>query len=493
MFRRPLFLLCLAALQGIAAELSPSRIDSVVEKTREAWNVPGVAVAIVHGDDVSYLKGFGTRKLGASSPVTPETRFAIGSTTKAFTTTAMGILVDDGKMAWDDPVRKHVPFFRLSDPLADANVTMRDIVSHRTGLSRNDLLWYNSPWSREEIIRRVGLVPLTKPFRSAYQYQNIMFLTAGYAVGVVAGSSWEEFVAKRIFEPLGMSNSDFSANDVVKAADYSEPHDKVDGSVKLIPWRNIDNVGPAGSINSSVRDLSRWVRMQLNHGKFEGKQIIKSATLRETHTPQMVIPVDDPGARALDAESNMLAYGLAWTIQDYRGHHMVSHGGAIDGFRAHIALLPKEHCGIVILSNLGGTSMPEALRNMIADELLGLSAKDWAGAYLARSKKTEAEAKQKEAEREQKRYKDTKPSRDLAAYAGTYKNAAYGEAKVTADNGLRLEWSNWKAPLEHFHFDVFRGTKSAGRMADALFEFRLDEKGDVSGIRFAEQEFARAK
>jgi CubicO group peptidase (beta-lactamase class C family) len=489
-----LFLLCLLSLSALAADLDSGALDSLIESVRKAYQAPGVAVAIVHNDAAIYAKGFGVRKLGESSPVTADTRFAIGSTSKAFTTAAMGMLVDDGKMAWDDPVRKHVPFFRLSDPLADANVTMRDIVCHRTGLSRHDLLWYNSPWSREEIIRKIGLVPLTKPFRSAYQYQNIMFLTAGYAVGLISGSSWEEFVRKRIFTPLGMSNSDFSANDAVKARDYSEPHVKEDEAVKVIPWRNIDNVAPAGSINSSVNDLSRWVRMQLNEGKFEGAQLLKPATLREMHSAQMAMPVDDPVGRVLGAESNLASYGLAWVLQDYRGHHMVSHGGAIDGFRAQVALLPRQRYGIVILSNLGGTSLPEALRNAIADRLLGLETKDWAKAYLERAAKGEAESKKREEEREQKRHKQTKPSRELAAYTGFFEHPAYGLATVSAEGGeLTLKWSNWNASLEHYHFDVFRAKKGRDPLARQLVEFRLDDNGDVSGVRFIEQEFARRK
>ncbi|MBI3680429.1 MAG: serine hydrolase [Acidobacteria bacterium] len=486
-------LLLALLLAGCAFAAAPdiSALDRVIEDTRKAWDVPGVAVAVVHNDEVTYLKGFGVRRLDSREAVTPDTRFAIGSTTKAFTTAAMGILVDEGKMAWDDPVRKHVPFFRLSDPLADGNVTMRDLVCHRTGLSRNDLLWYGSPWEREEIIRRIGLVALTRPFRSAYQYQNIMFLTAGYAVGRIAGATWEDFVKQRIFTPLGMTNSDFSTNEAVKAPDYSTPHEKREEKVQVIPWRNIDNVGPAGSINSSARDLTRWVRMQLHQGNFEGKTILKAATLRETHTPQMVVRLDDPASRDLNEGTNMAAYGLGWRIQDYRGHHMVSHGGAIDGFRAQITLLPNERYGVVVLGNLGGNNMPECLRSAIADQLLGLPAKDWNALYLGVSRKQDERQKAQREEREQKRHKDTKPSRELSAFAGAFENPAYGTASVTVENAkLSLHWSNWQTPLEHFHFDTFV-SKARGPMSDSLVEFRLDGKGDVASVHFLDQEFRR--
>lgn len=491
MLRRTFPLLLHAAFLGHAA--STPQLDRIIEETRTAFQVPGIAVAVVHEDSVIYSKGFGVKALSGNDPVTPATRFAIGSTTKAFTTAAMGMLVDEGKMSWDDPVRKHVPFFRLSDPLASENVTMRDIVCHRTGLSRHDLLWYNSPWPREDIIRRIGLVPLTKPFRTAYQYQNIMFLTAGYAVGRAAGTTWEEFIASHILEPLGMRNTDFSVNDAVKAPDYATPHEKRDSKVTVIPWRNIDNIGPAGSINSSIEDLTRWVRMQLNEGVFEGKRLIKAETLRETHTPQMAIRMDDPNMRTVNIGTHLMAYGLGWTIQDYRGHRMVSHGGAIDGFRAQVTLLPDDHYGIVILANLGGNNMPECLRAAIADELLGLPSMRWIPRYLDAARKSVERSKKQLADRDAKRHKDTKPSRELAAYAGVYQHPAYGEATITANGAsLALRWSNWNLPLEHFHFDVFRTAgDDPSSIRDTLVRFQLDDTGSVATLRLLDQNFRR--
>lgn len=475
-----------------AAGPNPANLDRIIEETRRAFHVPGIAAAIVTKDKVIYAKGFGVKQLGTSEAITTDTRFAIGSTTKAFTTAAMGILVDEGKMNWDDPVRQHIPYFRLSDPLADANVTMRDIVCHRTGLSRHDLLWFGSPWSREEIIRKVGLVPLTKPFRSTYQYQNIMFLTAGVAVGRIAGTSWEEFVESRIFRPLGMTNSDFSTTAASQSSDHATPHEKRKGEVTKVPWRNIDNVGPAGSINSSVNDLARWVRMQLSEGSYEGKVILKPATLRETHTPQMVVRMDDPNQRALSIGTNMTSYGLGWVIQDYRGHHMVSHGGAIDGFRTQITLLPNEGYGIILLANLGGNNMPEGLRAAVADEILGLEPMDWSRRYLEVAKKQEEQAEKRRADREKNRRTDTKPSLDLAAYAGDYEHPAYGNATLErGSDGLILRWSNWQAPLEHFQFDTFRGGGSVGPLADTMVTFQLDAEGKPASLSFIDTTFRR--
>jgi len=487
-----LFFLLLSIVWALCAKTDAAGLGRIIEETRKAFHVPGIAVAIVHGDSVMFAKGFGVREVGASAPVTPDTRFAIGSTTKAFTTAAMGILVDEGKMSWDDPVRKHIPFFHLSDPLADANVTMRDIVSHRTGLSRNDLLWYGSPWGSEEIIRRIGAVPLSKSFRSAYQYQNIMFLTAGYAVGRIAGTTWEEFVRGRIWAPLGMRNSDFSVRDVVHAADYAMPYEEREGKVVSVPWRNIDNIAPAGAINSSVNDLSKWVRMQLNGGVFEGRRILKEKTLLETHMPQTVMRLDDPNSRTVNIGTHVMSYGLGWVIQDYRGHSMVSHGGAIDGFRAQVTLLPEEHYGIIILANLGGNNMPECLRSALADELLDLAPMGWNGKYLEVQKKREEEQEKTRKERDAKRRKDTKPSREMEAYAGKFENGGYGEAVITVEGGaLELHWSNWNTRLAHFQFDTFLTAPDKTPLGDSLVQFQLDAQGNVATVQFIDQQFRR--
>ena len=489
-----IFLLLAWAVVASAQSVDSAALDALVDRTLKAWEVPGAAVAVVRGDELVYLKGFGVKRLASSERVTPDTLFAIGSTTKAFTTAAMAILVDEGKMGWDDPVRKHVPYFRLSDPLANENVTMRDIVCHRTGLSRNDLLWYGSPWGREEIIRRIGLVKLTQPFRSRYQYQNIMFLTAGYAVGRIADTTWESFVQKRLFEPLGMKSANFSTIDAEKAPDHASPHAKRQKKVQVIEWRNIDNIGPAGSINAGVRDLSKWVRMQLADGIFEGRRIVSEKNLHETHIPQMAMRMED-STRSLNSETNMLAYGLGWTIQDYRGRHMVSHGGAIDGFRANITLMPKEKLGVVVLSNVGSNNMPEALRFAIVDAVRGLGKTDWNRQFLDYARKQDAESAQRRKDREAKVHKGTKPSLDLTAYTGAYEEPAYGTARISVTEGaLWFEWGSFKTRLEHVHFDVFTTPReTGGPLDDTRVQFMLNADGEIDSLRTLDTGFRRIK
>lgn len=487
-----LLIVALVPAELFGQPVDASIMDRIVQDALAAWQVPGASVAIIRGDDVVYLKGLGVKDLGTQQPVTPDTIFAIGSTTKAFVTTAMAMLIDEGKMNWDDPVRKHVEYFHLSDPLADSNVTLRDTVSHRTGLSRNDLLWYASPWGREEIIRKIGHVNLSRPFRSTYQYQNIMFLTAGQAVAAAAKTSWEGFVRKRIFEPLGMTSANFSTTVAEKSVDHATPHIKdKEGRLKSVPWRNIDNVGPAGSINASARDLVRWVRFQLGGGAFEGRRLVSEANLTETHTPQTVIRLEG-ATRATNPHTNLMSYGLGWRLQDYHGRLLVSHAGRIDGFSALITLLPKEKLGIVFLSNRGNTQADAAVNNSIVDLLLGLPKTDWNKLLLEQVEKSEKESKARQKERLEKRHKDTKPSRELAAYTGTYEHPGYGSVNVSLENGsLVLSWSSFAAPLEHFHFDTF--SIKHERLEDEQLLFALKADGEVATLSFLEISFAKAK
>ncbi len=484
-----LAILALAANAQSAPGLPQSEIDSLVEKTRRDFKAPGIAIGIIRGDQVVYLKGYGVKRLGGSDPVTPDTRFAMASTSKAVTTAAMALLVDEGKMQWDDPVRKHLPGFHLADPSANELVTMRDIVSHRTGLSRNDALWYSTTWNRQQVLQHIGEVPLSKPFRSTYQYQNIMFLAAGEAVGRIIGGTWEQFVAARIFAPLGMTNSGFSAKDTQQAPDVATPHVSRKGVVKEVPWKDISNIGPAGSLNSSVRDWTRWLRFQMADGTFEGKRLISEKNLRETQSPQMVIRDEAPWAE-LNPETTMSVYGLGWRIQDYRGRQLISHGGSIDGFRAQVGFLPKEQLGFVILTNAGVSSLVEALRYGILDILTDAPRRDWNTLYLSVLARQDQDAEKKKRERISKRVPTTKPSLALSEYAGAYDNAGYGTARVNATaDGLQLEWGALKLTLNHWHYDTFQSPDDESDQANTPVVFRLNGDGHVESLSFLDQDF----
>lgn len=489
-------LLLLAA--GLAAGQPPSelkiderRVDAAVEKSRQAWEAPGVAVAIVRGDTVLLAKGYGVKDLKTKLPVTPHTQFAIGSTTKAFVTAAMAMLADDGKLGWDDPVRRHLPYFKLSDPAADQLVTLRDLVTHRTGLVRHDLLWYGSPWDRDEIVRRAGSLPLTYPLRARWSYQNIMFIAAGQAVGAAAGSSWEDFTRARILTPLRMADSNFSARAAEAAPDHATPHGRRDaGKVEVIPWRNLDNAGPAGSINSSVHDLTHWLRLHLNQGVFEGRRLISARNYRELVTPQMVMPQGPEAGRFYVPGAQQISYALGWAVHDYRGRQVVTHGGAIDGFRAQIAFLPAEGLGVAVLSNLGERNLPEALRLTLLDLALELPAQDWDKVYLDLEAAQTKIAEAQRAARDKAKPAATRATHDLKDFAGEYRHAAYGLLRVTHDDGkLTGHWSNYRETLHHDNYDTFRIRE--GRLDGSTLTFRLSAAGAVDGVRFLDMDFAK--
>lgn len=467
---------------AFAQAVDQAALDQVMNQALGHWQTPGAAIVVVKDDQVVYLKGFGVKDVNTKEPVTPDTVFAIGSTTKAMTTAAMALLVDEGKMRWDDPVRRHLPYFRLADPLANEQVTLRDIVTHRTGLVRHDLLWYNSPWTREEIIKRIGYAPLSYGFRTTFQYQNIMFLAAGQAVAAATGKTFEDFVRERLFAPLAMKSASFSVADAIKAADHASPHGKQGDQMKVIPWRNIDNIGPAGSVNMSVRDLSNWLRLHLNEGMFNGQRLISAVNIREMHTPQMIIRLEGRWKLFFpEAETAQLSYGLGWFINDYRGQQLVMHGGTIDGFRTSIVLVPRHKLGVAVVTNLNGTQMPEATCYNLIDMLLGLPKKDWHGYISGQAKQFEAEQSKAVAARFATRKKETKPARELTAYAGFYENEAYGKAEVfVTDDKLAVQWSNFKNKLEHFHFDTFTALGEGLGNEQAVFTLGAD--GEVSGM-----------
>jgi CubicO group peptidase (beta-lactamase class C family) len=475
----------LATCPGFAQAVDTKAIDAIVREGLKAWQVPGAALAIVKDNEVVYLKGYGVKDLQSKEPVTPDTLFAIASCTKAFTTTAMAMLVDEGKMDWDDPVRKHVDYFHLSDPLADANVTLRDLVTHRTGVSGHDLLWYRAPWSREEIIRRIGHVKLKHSFRSTFQYQSIMFMTAGAAVESASKMKWEDFVQKRIFDPLGMTAATFTSTAALKAPDHASPHRRNRlGEPAVIPWYPLTAPDPAGSICVNARDLARWVQFQLGDGTFKGKRLVSAKNLAETHSPQMVVRLEGP-ARDLNPDTNQLNYGMAWVLQDYRGHFLVSHAGAIDGFRTHITLVPNQKLGLVLLNNLHNSQMNLAVSNQLVDLLLGLSERNGNDFILRQVKKAEEAAAAKLRERDAKRRLDSKPSRRLVDYTGTYEDPAYGTATVTLQNGtLVWRWSTFKAELDHFQNDTF--TVFNDVIGYPQLEFTLTKEGEVATMKFLE-------
>ncbi|MGC1291027.1 MAG: serine hydrolase [Candidatus Acidiferrales bacterium] len=492
LIRSILVMACLLGLAAAAQAQSDARwqaLDSYIQTAMHDGRVPGLAVGIVQNGQAVYVKGFGVRDIATGQPVTPDTLFDIGSCTKAFTAAAVGILVDEGKMHWDDRVDEYIPFFHLYDPLADENVTMRDLLTHRTGMGGTDLLWYGGSFSAEEIIRRVRYIPPEFGFRARFEYQNVMYATAGYAVGQASGGTWQDFVRAHIWAPLGMTGADFSATDAQNAADHATPHDLKDGKVVTIPWRNIDNVAPAGSINAGVKDMTKWIAMQLNDGMANGQQIVSAKSLREMHTPQIVVPQGGE-FDLFFPKSLQMSYGMGWFIQDYDGHQIWLHPGDIDGFASLVVLIPEVKTGFVILTNLDHTALRAGLGWHLVDEFLNLPQQDWVAHFQKVADQFSAMEKRAEAGEANPKHPDTHPSRELAAYAGTYRSKAYGDVVVTLEGDqLQVKFNSFNGTLKHFQYDTFVG--DLGGFGRAPVMFSLDEGGDVSKVTMDGIEFDR--
>ncbi len=454
--------------------------DTVVEDALKALHVPGAAVAVVRDDTVVLAKGFGFKDLEKKLPVTPDTIFAIGSSSKAFTVFALGKLVDEGRMDWDAPVRSYIPWFRLYDEAAGERLTPRDLVTHRSGLPRHDLVWYNNATdSREALVRRLAYLPPSAGLRERWQYNNMMFLTAGYLLETLTGKSWEDSVRSLVFEPLGMATANFSVKDSQASPDYALPYRWADGALKRIPFRDITNIGPAGSINADVREMSHWASVHLNDGKWAGRQLVNASTVVDMHTPRM-----PTGGTSTEPEIQAESYAMGWFADVYRGHARVHHGGNIDGFSALVAFFPQDRLGFVVLTNLNGTPLPELLVRAAADRVLGLEPKDWAADAAKRMKLQEDAGKAAEAKGATRRVPNTKPAHPLADYAGVYENPGYGELRVDAKAGaLAMTFNGIATPLEHWHYETFSGGKSDDpTFQDFKLTFRADANGRVAAV-----------
>ena len=452
-----------------------------VEKALKGFNVPGMAVAIVKDDQVIHSMGYGFRDVKNDQKVDSETLFAIGSSSKAFTALCLGILVDQGKLDWETPVREYMPDFKLFDPVATEKMTPKDLLCHRSGLPRHDLMWYNSPLTRKEIYDRMRFLEPNKDFRSTWQYQNLMFMTAGYLIEVVSGMTWEEFTQKEIFDKIGMSSSNFSVEDTKKQVNYSLPYDLEGDEIKELDFRNIDAVGPAGSINSSLVDMVNWVKLHLSE-KVSEEDVISESQLNEMHIPAMAMPPGFFDEGEFKAELGDLNYGLGWFMQSYRGYKLIHHGGNIDGFSAFVSFMPQEKLGVVVLTNLNGNASGMSVCFNAYDRLLGLESIDWNERWLELTKKRKEAAKQGEEKTESKKVQGTKPSHDLEAYAGNYTHPGYGPFTITLEDGqLTGTFNSLEMRLEHYHYDIFESVLDAFEMRLPVF-FTTDFQGNIASF-----------
>ncbi|MEO8449153.1 MAG: serine hydrolase [Gemmatimonadota bacterium] len=460
--------------------------DGYVSTAMKAWKVPGLAVAIVKGDSVVFAKGFGVRKIGEATPVDAHTIFAIGSASKAFTGAAIGLLVDEGKAKWDDQVTTHLPWFEAYDPWVTREIRIRDLLTHRSGLSRGDNLWYGTSRTRDEVVRGVRNLKPTWTMRTQFGYQNLMFITAGRIVEERTGKSWDDVIKTRFFGPLNMTSSNTSTKDLAGLPNVATPHAEIDDTVQVVGWRNIDNAGPAGSINSNVIDMSNWIRMWLGKGRFGGKQILSQAVRDEAITPQFVI--NDPFWHIIGLnEAKFVTYGFGWAVQDFRGKRLVHHGGNIDGMSAMVAFMPDDDIGVVVLSNLNGAMVTMPVVMNALDRELGIKpARDYSTALGALLKPLEAQGKAAAAKRDAAHVHGTKPSLPLEAYGGTYSNELYGKTTISLENGALVLHpdltTDLDADLVHWHFDTFQARMRTRMLGKELINFELGPDGKVARL-----------
>ncbi|HEY6347803.1 MAG TPA: serine hydrolase [Candidatus Angelobacter sp.] len=490
-----LFFTCLISDPAIAAAQQPAQaqgstalsgFDDFVAQAMKDWKVPGVGVAIVQGDKVILLKGYGYRDVEKKLPVTANTLFSIGSITKSFTVSTLGMEMDEGKVDWDKPVREYLPGFRMFEPTVTEQLTIRDMVTHRSGLPRHDLVWYTSDFSREDLIRRLQYLELSKPLRYTFQYNNLMFMTAGYIAGKLDGVIWEDAIRKRILTPLGMNGTTYSYKDSQNSTDFAFGYRKgrdLKAEVKRIPFDaqcpDRCAMGPAGEINSSANDMSRYLLFHMNLGKFEGKQLLSADNASQMQTPQMVIQ-GQPDYKELSEGS----YGMGFFIAGYRGHKQVEHGGNIDGFSAELAFLPNERIGVVVLTNMDGTPLPSIVAWNVFDRMLGMDPVPWSKRFL------DAETKGKQAEEEAKnkgyvgRVLGTHPSHELADYSGDYENPGYGIVSIAPDtDGFKMKFNKVSETLKHYQYDSFQVPENPFDPFEKLIiTFQIDSNGEIGSL-----------
>jgi CubicO group peptidase (beta-lactamase class C family) len=473
-----------------ADEPAAEAVDALVTASRKAFDVPGVAIAVVRGDTVLVLKGFGTRAHDARAAVTPDTLFPLASCSKQFTTTLLAMLVDEGALAWDDPVKKHFPEFKLADANANALLTVRDLLCHRTGLAGHDLLWYRAPWSIDHALSKVPQLPLEYPFRGGYRYNSLTFMAAGRVAEKCGKKKWDELLAERVCEPLEMKNVTFTTTAIPKDADRALGH-RVGktGKVERMATYEMKEPNPAGSVNASARDLANWLMFHVCDGVApSGKRVVSDKPLLETRVPHTLMRMEG-GTKALFPETVQASHAMGWVVSDYRGLKVVGHGGLIDGFRVQLVLVPDQKLGFAVLTNLHDTRLPMATTNALIDLYCGLKPIDWDAYYKKLEDESAAERKANLAARDRARDPNAKPTVPLADLAGAYESAIYGTATVTAANGkLRVKWGGFDFTAEPYSGDSYR-------IADGFFEDELVVFGAKAGkpvsVKFSEAAFAR--
>jgi CubicO group peptidase (beta-lactamase class C family) len=490
------------------ANIDTEQLDRYIQKAQINWEIPGLAISIINDGEVIFEKGYGLRNIEKKQPVTPQTLFAVASNTKSFTAAALSKLVEQGRIEWDEPVRKYLPYFTLYDPYVSEAITVRDLLCHRAGFETfsGDLLWYGSSYTRDEIIRRARFLKPKYGFRTHYGYSNVMFIAAGEIIPAVTDTSWEDYIKHHFLKPLDMNSSNVSITEFSKNDNIAQPYHVVPGSEPVrLPYINWDNMAPAGAINSSAAEMSHWLMMQLNEGAYKGERILAEEQIEIMHTPHTIKPVSK-NAQQLWPGKHFEAYALGWNTFDYRGMKIVEHGGGADGMISKTVLIPETDFGFVILTN-SINYLPSALMYYILDMHANAEPRDWSSFYHNFFMNRYVEEQKELAQAEAERNKKSEPSLDIEAYTGTYAGDLYGAAEVKAVNGsLVLDFIPsplFIGDLSHWQYNTFKIVlRDRPNLPPGTVNFILDENGKVDEMRvdipnpdfdFTELEFYKVK
>ena len=489
--RGVLFFFCIVGVlceTAHAQSAPPTDLDSYAARALKTFEVPGLSVAIVKDGKLVLAKGYGVRKLGGSAAVDENTLMGIGSNTKAFTSAALASLVDAHKISWDDPVYQRLPGFQMYDPYVSHEMTIRDLVTHRSGmgLGEGDLLfWPHTTFTRDDIIYRLRFMKPASSFRSRFAYDNLLYIAAGQIIPAVTGKSWEDYIREKILQPLGMNTTTLT-NTAFKSGDnYAFPHSKVDGKLQAIDFVNLDNAGPAGSINSSVAEMAKWVQLQLNRGKFPDRdtRLFSEAQSHEMWSAQTILPAGEQPGPLAALSANFADYALGWGLRDYHGRKLVGHTGGVAGMVSRVMLVPEENLGVVILTNAEQVGAFDSILFHILDHYFKLPATDWIAAFKAENDLQQKSADEVLRRQSGERASNSKPSLALERYAGTYTDPWYGPVSIRPADGklvFTMEHTpNAVADLEHWQFDTFKAHWRDRTIEDAFLTFTLRPDGSI--------------
>jgi CubicO group peptidase (beta-lactamase class C family) len=466
----------------------PTDLDAYVAKALKVFEVPGLSVAIVKDGKTVLAKGYGVRKQGSAATVDENTLFAIGSNTKAFTSASLASLVDEGKLSWDDRVYERLPGFQMYDPYVSHEMTIRDLLTHRSGmgLGEGDLLfWPHSTFTREDIIFRLRFMKPASSFRSRFAYDNLLYIVAGQIIPAVTGKTWEDYVREHILLPLGMNTTNLS-NAAFKPGDnYAWPHSKVDGKLQVIDFVNLDNAGPAGAINSSAAEMAKWVALQLNRGKFPNSdaRLFSERQSREMWSAQTILPAGEIPGPLAPLSAKFADYALGWGLRDYHGRKLVGHTGGVAGSVSRVMLVPEENLGVVILTNAEQGGAFDSILYHILDSYFGIAPTDWVAAFKSANEEGAKEAAEILKARDTRRAVDSKPSLALEKFEGVYSDPWYGPATIRVENG-KLVFTLDHTPkaigdIEHWQYDTFKAHWRDRTIEDAFLTFTLMPDGSI--------------